>query len=331
MADRRPRREPGARPDPAGGAARRLRERAGRQSPLGALSSAVRDLLRDAGVEVAERLLVRDGRFWSLDCAATCCPVEGLPVPDPVEVPAVADYVLLGRSPLRHRDELAGLIAPSEEDGAQDDGRRATVVELGRAFQRSGPRGPATGPRLVGRSRRRQLLRDWGLEAWRSLLTEGSPPSRLDGADRWSPLAPAPAAPAGSGLARPPDIGVLLAASLRDVTLRDLVITWLCPGSLDLGLLDPDLVARAQSVLPADPPQESSVVHRLAALCRSAPTGTAAAPLTVLANVVWWHGDGALASTALDLALADEPDYRLAVLLERMLDLAISPRRQPTT
>jgi hypothetical protein len=48
--------------------------------------------------------------------------------------------------------------------------------------------------------------------------------------------------------------------------------------------------------------------------------------LTVLASYAWFHGDGALASVALDRALAIDPAYRLALLLEQMVSLAIRPQ-----
>jgi transposase len=41
--------------------------------------------------------------------------------------------------------------------------------------------------------------------------------------------------------------------------------------------------------------------------------------------VAWWRGDGALARTCLDRALDATPGYRLALLLERMLDLGVRP------
>ncbi len=313
---------------------------AGSSDPL---SRAVRDMVRDAGIEVAERLVVRDGRYWSPDCHDSCCPDEGVPVPAPPDVPAVADYVLLGRSPLRHRDDLADLITPRSVEGGLEGGaegsegsgerarRLAVVVDLGRAFQDHPSRGRAQGPRLVGREPRCHALQEWGLTAWRQLMDDETGAAGADGADPWSPSEAAPPPPPryrGPARLSPPDLGVLLAASLRDVALRDLVITWLCPGSLDLDLLDPALVHRAQEILPPSLPDEACLTHRLAALCRVTPPKTAAAPLTVLANHVWWHGDGALARIALDQALAQEPDYRLAVLLERMLDLAIPPRRR---
>jgi hypothetical protein len=45
-----------------------------------------------------------------------------------------------------------------------------------------------------------------------------------------------------------------------------------------------------------------------------------------LAHLAWWLGDGALARTALDRALAVDSDYRLATLLERMVDVAARPQ-----
>ena len=58
---------------------------------------------------------------------------------------------------------------------------------------------------------------------------------------------------------------------------------------------------------------------------RVVPDEHAAAPLTVLAHLAWWLGDGALARTCLERALAAAPGYRLALLLERMLDLGVRP------
>jgi hypothetical protein len=67
------------------------------------------------------------------------------------------------------------------------------------------------------------------------------------------------------------------------------------------------------------------LVERLAMVCRAAPPELSPGPLTLLAHVVWWLGDGALARTALDRALEVDPDYRLATLLARMVDVAARP------
>ena len=64
---------------------------------------------------------------------------------------------------------------------------------------------------------------------------------------------------------------------------------------------------------------------RLCWLARHTPDLHAPAVLTVLAALTWHLGEGTLTRIALDRALALEPGYRLALLLERMVDLAIRP------
>jgi Domain of unknown function (DUF4192) len=65
--------------------------------------------------------------------------------------------------------------------------------------------------------------------------------------------------------------------------------------------------------------------RRLVTVCAALPEAWTVPPLTVLASFTWWRGDGALTRMALERALAVDPDYRLARLLERMVDLAIRP------
>ncbi len=55
------------------------------------------------------------------------------------------------------------------------------------------------------------------------------------------------------------------------------------------------------------------------------PDEVAAPALSVLASFAWWRGNGALARVALNRALRCDPTYRLALLLDRMVDLAIRP------
>jgi hypothetical protein len=54
----------------------------------------------------------------------------------------------------------------------------------------------------------------------------------------------------------------------------------------------------------------------------------ALAPLTLLGVHVWSRGHGALALAAVQRALAIDPHYRLAVLLDRALSLAVRPGGQ---
>ncbi|MEP6798042.1 MAG: DUF4192 domain-containing protein [Lapillicoccus sp.] len=293
----------------------------GQSAPLSALVAGV---LRDDGIDVPDRLAIREGRYWSLDCDGPCCPPEGQPVPEDSQVPAVADYVLLGRhpapsraaldEPLRPDDDVADLLdralvlARRHQDAvrARPDHRTRDIPE---------PLGSSGSTGSSGSSDLAELRRT-ALTAWARLV---------DVRDV-------------GGATFPDETWLLLGGSLRDVHLRDLLIAWLCPGTLELDALDPDLVALALQLLPESPPGHSGtagwgaseegrelVEQRLMMLCRRTPVALSAAPLTVLASHTWWHGNGALTRTALDRALQHEPDYRLALLLERMVDLAIRP------
>ena len=62
----------------------------------------------------------------------------------------------------------------------------------------------------------------------------------------------------------------------------------------------------------------------LEALVAHGRAGAQAPALTLLALLAWWRGDGARARVLLDRALEDDPDYRLA----RLLDDALA-RRHP--
>jgi hypothetical protein len=136
----------------------------------------------------------------------------------------------------------------------------------------------------------------------------------------------------------PPQDLAMLAVSLTDVDLRDGLIAWLCPGTLSQDLVDPLLFAQMRRMLPepwlsGDVGGLEQVIgrqrieRRLCELSAALPDGWAVPTLTVLASFTWWRGDGALTRIALDRALRVDPHYRLAQLLERMVDLAIRPER----
>jgi hypothetical protein len=126
--------------------------------------------------------------------------------------------------------------------------------------------------------------------------------------------------------------------SLTDVDLRDGLIAWLCPGTLSVDLIDPILFAQMNRALPeqwfADDVcgmgqviGRQRIERRLCELSAALPDRWAVSTLTLLAAFTWWRGDGALTRVALDRALRVDPHYRLAQLLERMVDLAIRPER----
>ncbi|OKI45723.1 hypothetical protein A6A27_37930 [Micromonospora sp. CB01531] len=60
-------------------------------------------------------------------------------------------------------------------------------------------------------------------------------------------------------------------------------------------------------------------------LTRRATPAYAAAPATLLALTAWQQGQGALASVALNRALAADPHYRLARLIDHALRHGIPP------
>ena len=64
-------------------------------------------------------------------------------------------------------------------------------------------------------------------------------------------------------------------------------------------------------------------------LTRRAEPGLVRAPASLLAFAAWRSGDGILARLALDRALADDPTYALAQLLDDVLDSGISPDEWP--
>jgi hypothetical protein len=265
--------------------------------------------LDDADITVLDRLVVRDGRWFSLDCTEGCCPADGLPLPDPAGTPAVADFVGQGVAPLRDRAAVAATISADpplsdavavelrKDEGAPDRAFTTEAVGGGEA---------AGGGEAV---RRLTWLALWAVVC------------RTD--DR-GPV---------QGLLSASEVAELV-RSLHDIELRDALVAWLCPGSLPLAVLDPDLVDAVRSTLPPQPPRvrgteaaaaARALLGRLEWLARAVPDPDAPPVLTLLANVAWHRGDGTLARVALDRALEHGPGYRLAQLVERLLDLGIRP------
>ena len=70
--------------------------------------------LERAGIHVLDVPVVRDGRRYSATCSDSCCPPEGIALPDPADVPGVAEYVGMGRAPLRSRGAVHGLVEPEQ-------------------------------------------------------------------------------------------------------------------------------------------------------------------------------------------------------------------------
>lgn len=259
--------------------------------------------LHDDRVQVVDHVVVRGDRaFFPGQSGRDGRPVAGVVLPPDDQVPAVADYVAHGRQPASSREALDERLAPS------DDRLRERVRV---ASMRLGAMRPVRGSRP-------KAMADWG--AFLDVRDEAWFTGRV---------------PSAAATAR-------MCHSLRDLQVRDLISAWLCPGTLDLGVFDADLQALAIQHLPpgrgwsaesegretggADGGLDSDrLVERLCWLARHTPDLHAPAVLTVLAALTWHLGEGTLTRIALDRALALEPGYRLALLLERMVDLAIRP------
>jgi hypothetical protein len=280
------------------------------------LLSALRSDLEARDVHVVHTLVVRGERWYAPLCDDGCCPVEGQTLPAPEDTPAVADFIALGVAPLPTRDALAALVAadPQVCRGVAAALRSTGGVEwAGQALGLSraqGCDGAADDHALA--VRRLSWLSSW------ATVCDVSETARAIDALSFEEVAQ-------------------LVDSLADVDLRDGLVAWLCPGTLPLDLLAPDLVDAIRCTLPAPtwsgrPGDHAAAVARgrltarLQWLVRAIPDRRAAPALTVLANLTWWAGDGALTRVALDRALEHTPDYRLALLLQHMVDLGVRPR-----
>ena len=269
---------------------------------------------RAHGVEVADRMVVRGGRWFDLDCVQSCCPPGGLPLPAPSAVPAVAEFVGREICPLPDRSALADLLEPNRPLLSRAVLRLADEwLQLRREARDADETGLGVQETELPGFRASELA------VWSLVLCDKDDAEPIRGL--------------------PPQDLAMLAVSLTDVDLRDGLIAWLCPGTLPRDLVDPSLLVQMTRALPepswlgGDVGEVEQVIgrqrieRRLCELSAALPDAWAVATLTVLASFTWWRGDGALTRIALDRALRVDPHYRLAQLLERVVDLAIRPER----
>ena len=95
---------------------------------------------------------------------------------------------------------------------------------------------------------------------------------------------------------------------------------WLTLVLLDLRIRD-DAWARM------DPAYRDEHLRLWTDITRLARPGYVAPAASLLAFVAWQQGNGALANVALDRALADNPQYSMAILLREVINAGTSPRQ----
>jgi hypothetical protein len=302
-----------------------------------------------AGIAVLPRVVVRAGRWYGPDCHDGCCPAEGVVLPEPADTPAVADFVGLEVAPLASRGSLASLVAA--DDAVCREVAAALAEPVPSWPGRSWP-GPSTAGRAVGVAGPAPHARvgdvgdeggdDGGEKGVEKGVDDAGDPHRA-AVLRLSRLSLWARACDVSVTARPVDElaadGVAeLVRSLEDRSLRDGLIARLCPRTLPFDKLDEDLADALLTTLP-EPAWAGQaggggrtavlaarrLLTRLQWLVRAVPDDRCAPVLTVLASVAWWMGEGSLARVALERALEHAPDYRLARLLEQLVDHGIRP------
>lgn len=251
----------------------------------------------DHEVPVQEHVVVRGGRWFGPECSEACCPDEGLPLPRPEDVPAVAAFVHAGVAPLASRADLVGGVLPprDEERAARLGGHLDVLMRF--ALARRG---------IVERTDRLQ-------EEWQRILDPD---------------------PAATPVAELPDSVLARAAwSLEDRDWRDALMAALCPGTVPVTETHAGDAERARSAASRCPwvhrtvadgtedttDEQLRVRSRLVELTRLVPVEVTPPALTVVAQLAWWSGDGAVAGIALDRALEIDPDYRLAQLMSQLL------------
>lgn len=263
------------------------------------LSVAMVEAALTQGLGVHERVVVRDGRWYSPDCHDTCCPDDGHPLPRPEDVPAVAAFVHAGVAPLPSRDALVeGVLPPPDEERAASVGRRLATVGTHSWLDRG------------------EEVLDW----WSAVLDpdpQAGPVADLsDEALAWlaTSLQDVAWRDALMGILCPGTVP--LDGADGPVTTAAALAADRCPWGPGTG--------------PGDCHEEILLVRsRLVALTRLLPEEATPPVLCLVAHIAWWTGDGTVAGVCLEQALAVDPDHRLAHLMMQLLSAGVRPWDHP--
>jgi Domain of unknown function (DUF4192) len=269
----------------------------------------LRGHLRTRDVPLRDALRVEDGRFWSYLCSdLACCPAEGTYV-DVATNPATVAAIAAGLVALPDRRELERTLAPSGGETMRDALARAKsdFATWGEREKESDPRpGPAP---------------DAGVGA---------------GPGAGTPAGPGVGQVAGSGAATVAGSGadgVSARMVMEGVPLVRRVIDQVCAGadlpSLDetawLGLLLTSLRVRDEAWVRMNEQDLKAHIRLWRNVLTRLPEEYAAAPACLLSFAAWRSGDGALANIALDRALAADPHYTMARLLQELFVSGLPP------
>jgi hypothetical protein len=249
--------------------------------------------LQSAAMRIHDRLVVSEGLWRSLDChSPDCCPPGASFVPEATDVSrVVAEFIGQGIAPHPDRQALARQLEAGPQAVAVAEALCST--QKVRAEDDDCPAIP-----------RAELF-----AAWPRILEPDAAVITVEDA-------------------------ALAAVSLFDIEVRDAMVAWLCPGTLDLKELSEEVQKLfcglekdwdEEHINSASIASQNAVQDRLIRLCAMLPDDLAAPALSVFASFSWWRGNGALARVALARALRCDAEYRLALLLQQMVDLAIRP------
>lgn len=272
--------------------------------PGHSLVDAIDSELACHGVPVREAIYVTPTRFWSLSCTSDrCCPPAGTAVHEVSAGLVAATFVAQGRSPMAGRQSLIDRLAPLDPTTleAVSGAVASTLADVRPHWQQSAsPQWPAW---------QRASVAAFDTVARRYVV--------------------------GGATLSPAEAGRVL-AGLVDLTVRDVVATcwtrwW--QSLMPTQLVEDDELAHQLQGLVDDSPvpdvEDDAVIHGveqllvdLAARCEGV---TALAPLTLLGMHAWANGEGAQARVAIEQALAFDPTYGMAGLVEGLLQGGRAP------
>jgi len=248
-----------------------------------------------------ETWIINSEVFYRIDCEEHgCCPPGGFPVSDLAETEASAALVYRGYAPSRNRDDYLRLPQPAPGN-----------VEAANL----------AASRFASEKRRNTAPITWRQKAfitWQNAV-------ELTAQDK----------------AIPPKVLGVLGAALTDTTMRDAVLLSCLPdGAITANEIienakaahqtAADLMARVvgdDELVPIAPDHQliRNAAIVLEAVAAHATELRQPGPLTLLAFLAWWGGDGTRANARVRQALAITKDYQLASTLAAAIENRLLP------